>query len=57
MSKSAIFDKAMNYIDEHIEQSKQEIKEDLYEYLSYSSDFDFYYDINGIINSRPVYNK
>ena len=37
MSKSAIFDKAMDYIDEHIEQSKQEIKEGLYEYLRYNS--------------------
>ena len=37
MSKSAVFEKAMDYIDDHIEQSKQEIKEGLYEYLRYNS--------------------
>ena len=37
MYKSAIFEKAMDYIDDNIELTKQEIKEGLYEYIGYSS--------------------
>ena len=37
MSKSAIFDKAMDYIDDHIELTKQEIRVGIYEYFRYDT--------------------
>ena len=37
MSKSAIYDKAMDYIDDHIELTKQEIRVGIYEYFRYDT--------------------